>query len=147
MNDQLYGLSTTPTNSHCNDHLTKLLFKEISYKLRGCFFNVYNELGSGYKEQIYQEALAVEMKENNLKFLKEKEIPVYYKGKKVGKYRPDFIVERKIIVEIKAVEKMNLEYEKQLINYLKGSEFKLGFLVNFGGKSIDIRRRVFQDTN
>ena len=108
---------------------------------------MYNELGSGYKEQIYQEALAVEMKENNLKFLKEKEIPVYYKGKKVGKYRPDFIVERKIIVEIKAVEKMNLEYEKQLINYLKGSEFKLGFLVNFGGKSIDIRRRVFQDTN
>jgi GxxExxY protein len=126
---------------------TELLFKEISYKLRGCFFKMYNELGSGYKEQIYQEALAVEMEENNLKFLKEKEIPVYYKGKKVGKYRPDFIIEGKIIVEIKAVEKMNLEYEKQLINYLKGSEFKLGFLVNFGGKSIDIRRRISQNTN
>jgi len=119
------------------------LYEDLSYKVRGCVFKVYNTLGFGHKENIYQRALEVEFKNSEINFEKEKVLPVIYNGKKIGVYKPDFIVGNKIIIEIKAVPFMPNDYETQLTHYLKGTNYKLGFLINFGSKKLNIKRRVW----
>ncbi|MBU4360991.1 GxxExxY protein [Patescibacteria group bacterium] len=119
------------------------LYEDISYTIRGCCFKVYNGLGYGHKEIIYQNALAEEFTCQDLFFEREKRLDIFYNNKKIGIYKPDFVIKNKIIVEIKAVEYMPQNYEKQLIYYLKGTNYKLGFLINFGSKNLDIRRRVW----
>ena len=119
------------------------LYERESYKIRGACFEVWKELGSGYKESIYHKALAKEFKERKIPFEDEKSINVIYKGEKVGVYRPDFIISNAIIVEIKATPFLAKEDEKRFWHYLRGSEFKLGFLINFGSKKLEIRRRIY----
>lgn len=121
----------------------KLLYEELTYRIRGAVFNVYNELGYGHKEQVYQKALAKEFKENNISYKREKSIDVKYKGEFVGNYRPDFVIEGKIIIEIKAVDFMPKAYEEQLVHYLKTTDYKLGLLVNFGSPKLIIKRLVW----
>jgi len=118
------------------------LYEDLSYKIRGCVFDVYNALGFGHKEVIYQEALAIELKKKNIAFEKEKILPVIYENKKIGVYKPDFVIEDKIIIEIKAVPIMPKSFEAQLTYYLKGTNYKLGFIINFGSTKLDIRRRI-----
>lgn len=120
----------------------KVLYKELSYKIVGCFYRVYNTLGPGHKEDIYQKALSIEFENNGIKYVSKKRLSIEYAGKKIGTYEPDFIVEDKIIVEIKSVLIMPKVFEKQLYYYLKGSNYRLGYLVNFGSDKIDIRRRI-----
>jgi GxxExxY protein len=119
------------------------LYEDLSYQIRGCVFSVYNVLGFGHKESIYQQALALEFKKKNIPFEREKTVSIRYEEEKVGIYRPDFVVDGKVLVELKAVPFMPKDYETQLTYYLKGSDFSLGFLINFGGKYLDIRRRVW----
>lgn len=121
------------------------LYEDLSYQIRGCAFSVYNVLGFGHKEGVYQKALAMELEKKNIPFEKEKTIPIHYEGKKVGIYRPDFVIDSKVLVELKAVPFMPKDYETQLTYYLKGSDFTLGFLINFGSKHLDIRRRVWSN--
>jgi len=121
----------------------ELLYKDLSYQIRGCAFKIYNNLGFGHKENIYQEALAIEFEKVNLNFEKEKILPVFYENKKIGIYRPDFVVDNKIIIEIKAVPFMPKNYETQLIYYLKNTNFNLGFLINFGSKTLEIKRKIW----
>jgi len=123
--------------------VNNFLYEDLSYKIRGCVFRVYNTLGFGHKENVYQKALAAEFKKIGINFEIEKILPVLYDGKKVGTYKPDFIVEKKIIIEIKAVPFMPKNYETQLTYYLKGTDYKLGFIINFGSQKLDIRRRVW----
>jgi GxxExxY protein len=120
-----------------------LLYENLTYKLRGCFFNVYNELGFGHKEAVYQRALAIELDKKGISFEREKSLSIKYDGDKVGSYIPDFVVEDKIIIEVKAVEYLPAVYEQQLVRYLKATEFKLGFLVNFGAKELFIKRKIW----
>lgn len=126
-----------------NKKVDNFLYEDLSYKIRGCAFKVYNTLGFGHKENIYQNALASEFKRAEVNFSREKILSVIYGGKKIGIYKPDFVVEDKIIIEIKAVPQISKAYEVQLTYYLKGSNYKLGFLINFGGKNLDIRRRIW----
>lgn len=119
-----------------------LLYEELSYKVRGAMIEVHKTLGSGHKETVYHRALAEEFKKRDINFCEEKPIDVVYNDKKVGTYKPDFIVEDKIIVEIKAVSFMPRNFEEQLTHYLKGTKYKLGFLANFGGRRIIVKRRV-----
>ena len=121
----------------------KLLYEDLSYKIRGCAFDVYNKLGFGHKENIYQKALALEFKNKNLDFTAEESLPIIYQNEKIGTYRPDFIVDKKIIIELKAVPFMPESYETQLTYYLKGTNYELGFIINFGGTKLDIRRRIW----
>ena len=121
----------------------EVLYKDLSYKLVGCFYEVYNNLGSGFKEEIYQKALEVELERQKINFDSNKRLSILYKEKIVGRYEPDFIIEDKILVEIKAIPEMSSSFEKQLYYYLKATKYKIGYLVNFGSKEIDIRRRVF----
>jgi GxxExxY protein len=122
----------------------KFLYKELSYKIIGCFYEVYNELGPAHKEQVYHEALKVSFSEKEISFKTNKRLKIIFKGKEVGVYEPDFIVEDKIVVEIKSVLNMPKVFEKQLYYYLRGTDYKVGYLVNFGNEQIDIRRRVYE---
>src|SRR3989338_1229264 len=105
---------------------TKLLYQDLTYKIRGTVFNVYNILGPGHKESVYNKALQKEFTSQNLKFVSEKSLDVFYKDEKVGVYRPDFIVEDKVLVEIKALDFLAREAKKQLDYYLRGTSYKLG---------------------
>lgn len=120
-----------------------LLYKELSYGVVGCCYEVYNELGPAHKEQVYQEALKMALEDKDINFEDKKRLKIKFKGKAVGIYEPDFIIEDKIIIEIKSVLNMPKVFENQLYYYLRGSEYKLGYLINFGNEHLDIRRRVY----
>lgn len=121
----------------------KMIYADITYKVRGCIFNVYNELGFGHKEQVYQKALEKEFIDKKIIYKREKGINVTYKGNVVGSYRPDFIVEDKIILELKALEILPKKLETQLLQYLKTTGYQLGLLINFGAPSLYIKRLIF----
>ncbi len=123
---------------------TKILYKELAYQIVGAFYEVYNTLGPGFKESIYHNALAIEFTLRKISFETNKRLTIKYKKQKVGIYEPDFVIDNKILVEIKAVPRMPRVYEKQLYYYLKGTEYKLGYLVNFGADKLEIKRRIYE---
>ena len=121
---------------------SKILNKE-SYKIIGACMTVHNELGCGLLEPIYQEALEEEFKIQNLPYNREKSLEVFYKDKKLNKkYQTDFICYDKIIIELKAVSKLDSSHQSQLINYLNITKNKVGLLINFGNKSLEYKRLV-----
>ncbi|MDP3147790.1 MAG: GxxExxY protein [Ignavibacteria bacterium] len=122
----------------------ELLYKEITDLILKSFFNVYNTLGFGFLEKVYENAMMIELQSFNLDCTKQKPIEVFYKQKKVGDYFADIIVENKVIVELKAVEFLIPEHEAQLINYLKATRIEVGLLLNFG-KTAQFKRKVFQN--
>ena len=120
-----------------------LIYKTESYKIIGACMNVHKELGCGFLEAVYQEALAIEFKQQNIPFEQEKKLQLYYKGNLLQKqYRADFICFNEIIVETKATSGLTGIDESQVINYLKATGLKLGLLVNFGMESLESRRLV-----
>ena len=132
------------TDKISENHST-LLYADLTYKIRGAIFSVYNELGFGHKENVYQKALAVELESLKIAYGMESNLKVKYKGKNIGNYRPDITVEGKIILELKAVEFMPKTFETQLVNYLKTTGYQLGLLVNFGAPKLYIKRLVWTD--
>jgi len=122
-----------------------LLHKELSYAIRGAAIEVKKNYGTGHKEVLYQRAFAEELSLRRIKFEREKPIKIYSpKTKKViGSYQPDFIIENKIIVELKALEQMPQKMMDQLYSYLRNSEFELGFLINFRSDGVDIKRIIY----
>ena len=99
----------------------------ISEKIIGCAFTVSNELGSGFLEKVYQNALMIELQDKGLKAEKEKAINIYYKGKIVGEYYADILVNNIVIIETKAVKTINEIHQAQLLNYLKATDLQLGY--------------------
>lgn len=121
--------------------MTELIFKKESYEIVGACMEVHNQLGPGFLESVYQEALSREFDERNIPFLQQWGIDVFYKGKKLEKkFFADFICFGEIIIEIKAMEGFAPEHEAQLINYLKATQKPLGLLVNFGAEKLQYRR-------
>lgn len=114
---------------------------EISSKIIKAFYNVYNELGYGFLEKVYERAMLIELKDLGLKCSNQQAINVFYKGKNIGDYYADIIVENNIIIELKAIKSIAKEHEVQLVNYLKATEIEVGLLLNFGTKP-QIKRRV-----
>ena len=119
-----------------------MLHQELSNKIIKAFYKVYNELGFGFLENVYQNALYLELKNQNLVVEAQKAIEVFYQNTRVGLYKADLIVENTIIIELKAVEYSLEEHELQLINYLKATNMEVGLLLNFG-KAPEIRRKIF----
>lgn len=120
---------------------------ELSQKIIAAAHNVYNELGQGFLEKVYKNALAIELQEAGVKCDIEVPMSVLYRGLVVGDYVADMVVEEKIIVEAKAVSQLNSVHEVQLVNYLKATGLQVGLLINFG-RSVQVKRRVFgYDTN
>ena len=120
-----------------------LLYEELTYKIRGAMYEVHKALGPGHKEVVYQKALASEFESRKIPFAREKVLNVLYKDKKVGIYKPDFIVDNKVIIEIKAIPFLVRDAEIQMSYYLRGTQYELGLLVNFGSQHLDIRRRIY----
>jgi GxxExxY protein len=116
----------------------------ITDKIIGAFYTVYNELGYGFLERVYENALFIELEKAGLKVEKQCKISVYYEGKVVGDYYADLKVEDRIIVELKAAESLCEEHEAQLINYLKATHAEIGLLLNFGKKA-EIKRKAFSN--
>lgn len=113
--------------------MTEILFKEESYKIVGSFFEVYNEMGCGFLEAVYQESLQIEFELQGIPNAPQKHLILHYNRKKLETvYIPDFICFDSIIVEIKAVKELTNEHRAQVYNYLKATGFRLGLLVNFG---------------
>jgi len=123
-----------------------LLHKEITSAIINAFYTVYNTLGYGFLEKVYENALVLELEKRGLKVQTQFPIKVYYEGKIVGKYFADLLVADTVIVELKAVEQLIAAHETQLINYLKATEIEVGLLLNFG-KEAKYKRRVFSQQN
>ena len=118
-----------------------LILKEESYKIIGACFEVHNELGAGFLEAVYQEALALELSNQGIPFQQFPEMTVTYKDVELNKkYFPDFLCFDQIIVEIKAMEALAPDHEAVLLNYLKGTNSPLGLLVNFGAQKLQYKR-------
>ncbi|MFQ6121172.1 MAG: GxxExxY protein [Methanosarcinales archaeon] len=120
-----------------------LLYPKLSYQIVGAIYEVWKQLGPAFKESVYQKALEEEFKNKSIFFLSQKQIPIFYNKKKIGVYTPDFIIEDKILLEIKHLPKITFKEKKQAWYYLKGSKYKLLLLVNFGGQKLEIIRRIY----
>jgi GxxExxY protein len=116
--------------------------KKLTYLINGAIFEVNRELGAGFLEKVYENALSVEFKERGLNAKNQVPIKVNYKGREVGEYYADIVVENRIIMEIKAVDSIKKIHEAQLLNYLKATGYKIGLLVNFTHPKAEIRRFV-----
>ena len=120
--------------------MADIIEKELSYKIVGALFEVYNSFGGGYQEKYYQKALAKEFNNRGIKFTEQVAIPLVYKGESIGRYFLDFNVEDKIIVEIKAANKFYIRDIKQVLGYLKATNISLGILANFGRSGLQLKR-------
>jgi GxxExxY protein len=120
-----------------------LIFKDECYQIVGCAMEVHRELGAGFLEAVYQEALILEFNNQGVPNRSQQEIDIYYKEKLLNKkYISDFICFEEIIVGLKTVEKLKSEHYAQVLNYLKATNCKLGLLINFGASSLEYKRIV-----
>ena len=120
-------------------------YKELTEKIIKIFYKVYNELGYGFLEKVYENAMMIDFRREGVPAVSQSAIKVYYEGEIVGEYFADILVDDKIIVEIKAAKNLALEHEAQLLNYLKATSIEVGLLLNFGPKP-EIKRKVFDNS-
>ena len=123
--------------------MAKYLYEELSSKIIQSIYRVYDKLGYGFLESVYENALLIELKRLGVEVENQKELKVYYDNEIVGIFRSDIIVEDKIIIELKSVVSLTKIHEVQLVNYLKATKLKVGILVNFGEK-LEIKRKYFE---
>ncbi len=123
----------------------ELLHKELTDRILKTYYDVYNELGFGFLEKVYQNSMFIELKYRGFHVEAQKQIKVFYKGYEVGEYYADLIVDGLVIIELKAAEYMVKEFEIQLINYLRGTSIEVGLLLNFGKKP-EFVRKVFENS-
>lgn len=115
-------------------------YSELTSKIIGCAMTVHSALGNGFQEVIYQRALEIEMADENISFVREQEMPIYYRDQQIGTRRVDFLVEGIIAVELKAIISLEDVHLAQAINYLEAFDLEVGLLVNFGAKSLQFKR-------
>lgn len=118
----------------------EIVYSDLSYKIVGSAFNVFNELGWGFSEKDYQSALAKEFQDKSIKFEKEIYIPVSYKDNLIKKYYADFIIDGKILLELKVAPRLGYFHVRQLLNYLRMSGVRLGILIYFSKEGVKYRR-------
>lgn len=122
--------------------MTDYKYSDLTHKIIGCAMSVHNALGNGFQEVIYQRALAIEFGKAGIVFQREKEMSIEYDGRNIGTRRVDFLVDNKVMVELKAVTKIEEVHWAQTINYLEAYGLEVGLLVNFGGKKLEFKRFV-----
>ena len=119
---------------------SNIIYPDLSYKIMGAIFEVDKKMGPGFLESVYGKALIEEFSGRGMKVETEKVINLKYKGKKIGVHRLDLIVDDKVVIELKTVERFSLHHKAQLTSYLKASGFKLGILVNFSKSKVEYQR-------
>ena len=115
--------------------------EEITHRIIGCAYKVYNKLGFGFLEGIYQKAMDIELSREGFLVESEKPLKVYYDGEILGDFYADLFVEDEIVVELKSVEHMVKAHEVQLVNYLNGLKNDIGLLINFGPSGVEVKRK------
>lgn len=123
---------------------SKLTNSELTERIIKVFYDVYNVLGYGFLEKVYQNAMYLELKNRGFEVEGKKQLKVLYKGVEVGEYYPDLIVNNEVILELKAADYIVEEFEAQLINYLRATDIETGLLLNFGKKP-EIKRKIFDN--
>jgi GxxExxY protein len=123
-----------------------MLHGELTNKIIGAFYKVYNALGYGFLEKVYENSLKIELRKMNLKVDQQKNIKVNYEGFEVGDYFADLIIDDKVIIELKTAESICEEHEAQLLNYLRATDKEVGLLFNFG-KEAKFVRKVYSNKN
>ena len=122
------------------------LYQDLTAEIIRCFYIVYNKLGYGFLEKVYEKSLKYELEKTGFQVERQKPINVYYETELVGEYYADLLVENKVIIELKTSVAICEEHENQLINYLKATEVEVGLLLNFGKKP-EIKRKAFSNSN
>ena len=117
-------------------------YSDITSKIIGCAMKVHATLGNGFQEVIYQRCLSIEMENQGLRFVRELEMPIFYAEREVGTRRVDFLVEDKVMVELKAINQLDNIQLAQGINYLEAYNLKIGLLINFGSTSLEFKRLI-----
>lgn len=125
----------------------KLLHRQLTYKIIGIFYKVHSALGCGFPEKVYQRAIEMELEKEGILYKTQKEFKVKYDGKDIGRFRLDLIIDEKVIVELKAIERLPKVYREQLISQLKASPYEAGLLANFGAPKLEYVRIVRTKTN
>lgn len=119
------------------------VYEDLTYRLIGVAMAVHKQLGPIHKEIVYQKAFAHELSMEAIPYVREERLDVAYKGEKIGVYIPDFIVDHKVILEIKALEFIPQKAGVQLSYYLKNTDYRVGLLINFGAPKLQVRRRIY----
>ena len=119
-------------------------YKELTERIINIFYRVYNELGYGFLERVYENAMMIEFKREGILAVSQSPIKVFYEGEVIGEYYADLLVDNKVIVEIKAAKRLAEENEAQLLNYLKATDIEVGLLLNFGPKP-EVKRKAFDN--
>ena len=120
--------------------MKKKINDDLTYQIIGCAMKVHSTLGNGFQELIYQRALSIEMDKQGLSFVRELSIPLTYEGFEIGSRRVDFLIEEKVMVELKAIIKLEDVHLAQGLNYLVAYDLDLGLLINFGAQSLEVKR-------
>lgn len=121
-----------------------MLYKDLTGQIIKSFYNVYNNLGYGFLEKVYENALKIELRKRNLNCFSQFPVNVFYEKIQIGKYHADLVVNNKVILELKASERLCKAHELQLINYLKATNIEVGLLLNFG-ENPQFRRKIFSN--
>ncbi len=116
-------------------------YEELTHKIIGCAYKVYNQLGFGFLESVYKKAMVIELKKHNFQIEEEKPLKVYYDNQVVGDFFIDLYIEDKVVVELKSVESLVKQHEVQLVNYLQGLQKDIGLLINFSPSGVDVKRK------
>ena len=119
-----------------------LLHADLTYAIIGAAMEVHGILRAGFLESVYEEALAIEFGLRGVPYRRQAKLDVLYKGLNAGEFRADFLIDDKVVVELKATKQLTAIDEAQLINYLKGTGYPVGLLLNFGAQSLEHKRRV-----
>ena len=127
-----------------NTDFQDIKFKDITEKIIEIFYKVYNKLGYGFLEKVYENAMMIEFKKEGIPAVPQSAIKVFYEGEVIGEYFADILIDNKVIVEIKAAKGLAVENEAQLLNYLKATNIEVGLLLNFGPKP-EVKRKVFDN--
>jgi len=122
--------------------MTKMDHADLTERIIGLAYEVHNELGGGFLESVYETALAMLLDDAGLKYQRQTPVPVVFRGRVIGDFRADLLVDCRVIVELKAIDSLNKIHEVQLVNYLKATGIDIGLLINFGPSRVAIRRKV-----
>jgi GxxExxY protein len=131
--------NTDLTMKNSNDNY---IYSDLTDRIIGCAYDVYNQLGFGFLEKVYENAMMIKLPQKGLQVVQQAPINVYFENKLIGEYLADILVDNKVIIEFKAVSSLSKTHEVQLANYLEATGIKVGLLINFGEK-LKIIRQVF----
>jgi len=135
-------LPTSIPRMHADEHGLK--HSDLSEKLIGIFFSIYNELGHGFLESVYEQAFSIALAEQGIFFQRQLAVPVFFHQQKIGDFRADILVDGKILLELKTGREIDPAWEKQLLNYLRATRVEVGLLFNFGPRA-QFKRYVFEN--